>query len=104
MPTLIARYEYARLLSVKKCSNLPNDQWEWRKDYIGFEGCLLIFQSEFKYPGKTYIHITDFHRYLTTGCGEYVIDGNRLTIITRNSKYIFEIQGKETSIWLSENY
>ena len=104
MPILIARYEYANLLSVKKCSDLPNDQWEWRKEYIGFEGCLLIFQSESRHPGKAYIHITDFHRYLTTGCGEYTIQKNKLTITTRNREYVFEIHGKEISIWQSENY
>lgn len=104
MPILIARYEYAKLLSVIKRSDMPDDQWNWRKDYIGFEGCLLILQSEFRHPSKAFIHITDFRRYLTTGCGEYVIDGNKLTIITRNSKYIFEIHGKDHLIWQQENY
>lgn len=104
MPILIARYEYARLLSVIKHSDMSDDQWKWRKDYIGFEGCLLIFQSESHQLNQFHVHITDCHRYLTTGGGEYTIHKNKLTMITKNSKYIFEIQGKEPSIWLSENY
>lgn len=91
MPKIITAYPYAKLKSVEKISDMDNELWLWRKQYIGFKGMLAIFQSEKRFPGKHYIHLTDYSDHITTGYGYYTIDKNIITIITRNSVYEYEI-------------
>lgn len=91
MPKLIDFYNTAELISVEKTSNMSNDKWKWRKEYIGYQCELFIFKSERKNKGKRYIYFTDHSNYLKTGYGTYIIKDNIITMETGNSIYKFKI-------------
>ena len=91
MPKQIKYYSIAEFKSVEKVSDKQYELWKWREKYIGFHGELFIFESIKKFPGKRYIHFTDQHNYITTGYGEYSVDGNTITLTTHNSIYKFII-------------
>ena len=62
-----------------------------RKKHEGFFGIINLYQSERKHPGKYFIGIYDIDlQYLKTSAGDLITDGNRITLTTKNSKYIFE--------------
>ena len=45
-----------------------------------------------KYPGKRYLNFNDHSQnWLNTEYGEYVINGNILTMTRKNNRYEFEI-------------
>ncbi len=82
----------AEFKSVKKISDMEYKKWKWRERYICFQGELYILESEGKFAGKQYLYFTDHSgNWLTSGYGEYRIDGKRLTMTTKNSVYEFEI-------------
>ena len=91
---------FGKLVSVE-----PNDTqkagkaWGWRKKHEGFFGIINLYQSERKHPGKYFIGIYDIDlQYLKTSAGDLTTDGNRMTLTTNNSKYIFawlEIEEKD---------
>lgn len=92
MPKYIRAFTVVEFKSVTNISDKPYDEWKWRERYIGFQGELFVFESTEKQPGKLYLNFTDHSRNcLNTGHGEYVIDGNILTMTTKNSIYEFEI-------------
>ena len=99
MARLIAVYESAVLLSVEKRDGTEDRVWDWRLGYIGKPGCLSVWESERKQPGQRFARMdcrsTD---ELTTGCGEIMEDGGRLSITTKHSRYIFLI-GAEAEAW-----
>ena len=99
MAKLIMKYAPSVLLSVTKLNDDSEQKWDWRKKYIGEYGCLSIFESVNTYPGKRFVYMNCYlFDDLTTTCGEIVIDGDLLTITTKNSKYEFKI-GKEFKPW-----
>ena len=92
MPKYIRAFTVVEFKSVAKISDMEYKKWKWREQYIGFQGELFVFESTEKYPGKLYLNFTDHSRNcLNTGYGEYVIDGNILTMTTKNRIYEFEI-------------
>ena len=99
MARLIAVYESAVLLSVEKRDGTEDRVWDWRLGYVGKPGCLSVFESERKHPSQRFLCLncrsTD---ELTTGCGEIMEDGGRLSITTKHSRYIFLIGG-EAEAW-----
>ena len=99
MARLIAVYEPAVLLSVEKRDAAEDRVGDWRLGYTGKPGCLSVWESERKHPGQRFLHLncrsTD---ELTTGCGEIMEDGGRLSITTKHSRYIFLIGG-EAEVW-----
>ena len=99
MAKLITKYAPSVLLSVTQLNNDSEKKWNWRKDYVGEPGCLSIFESIKTYPGKRFVYMNCyFFGDLTTTCGEIVINGNLLTITTKNSRYEFKI-GQELKFW-----
>ena len=92
MPKYIRSFTVVEFKAVTKICDKSYDEWKWRERYIGYQGELFVFESLEKHPGKRYLNFTDHSRnWLNTGCGEYVIEGNILTMTTKNSIYEFEI-------------
>lgn len=83
---------FARLVSVEPNKKRKEDKdWGWRKEFEGFYGIMNLYQSQRKHPGKYFIVIYDVElQYLKTGAGDLTVDGKRITLITKNSKYTFE--------------
>ena len=88
---------FGKLVSVE-----PNDTqkaykaWRWRKKHEGFFGIINLYQSERKHPGEYFIGVYDIDlQYLKTSAGNLITDGNRMTLTTKNSKYVFEWLGVE---------
>ena len=99
MAKLIAKYEPAVLVAVEKCSKSRDFDWGWRKGLIGEPGCLLIYESEMKEPGKQFAYLCCYdYDYLVTTCGETELCEDRLILTTRNSRYVFKI-GKGVRPW-----
>lgn len=99
MAKLIRKY-FGKIVSVEPTAPLEiGREWSWRKAYEGFYGIIHVYQSRHRFPGKHFIVIYDIElHYLKTGAGELTTNGNRVTLITKNSKYTFErldIQEKE---------
>lgn len=88
----LIRKHFGKVVSVEPTA--PSDidsEWSWRKAYEGFYGIIHVYQSERRFPGKYFIVIYDIElHYLKTSAGELITDGNRVTLITKNSKYTFE--------------
>ena len=83
---------FGKLVSVEPSDERKSDEdWGWRKKYEGFYGIMNLYQSQRKYPGKYFIVIYDVElKYLKTGAGDLITDGNQITLTTKNSKYIFK--------------
>ena len=83
---------FGKLVSVEPNDERKSDEdWGWRKKYEGFYGIMNLYQSQRKYPGKYFIGIYDIElKYLKTGAGDLITDGNQITLTTKNSKYIFK--------------
>ena len=83
---------FGKLVSVEPSDKRKDDKdWEWRKDYEGFYGIMNLYKSQRKHPGKYFIAIYDIEmQYLKTGAGDLITDGNQITLVTKNSKYIFK--------------
>ncbi len=82
----------AEFKSVEKTSDMEYEKWKWRERYIRFQGELYILESERRFAGQQYLYFTDHSgNWLTTGYGEYRINGKRLIMTTKNSVYEFEI-------------
>ena len=110
MPKICGFIENAVLESVEPASDTPPPDWEWRKNYVGLQGEILVCESEKKYPGKYFviffaiiavavidestqtIHNGDIRTVkLTTGCGHIEQTETHLKIITKNSIYTFRL-------------
>ena len=83
---------FGKLVSVEPNDERKSDEgWEWRKKYEGFYGIMNLYQSQRKYPGKYFIGIYDIDlQHLKTSAGDLITDGNQITLVTKNSKYIFK--------------
>ena len=103
MADLIAKFAYAELKSVEVKKEAQKEGWEWRKELVGKLGTLSIFESKHKLPGKRFVYMNCFSgNELTTTCGEIGISDTELKITTKNSVYIFKIEGKEHRLWVIE--
>ena len=99
MAKLIAKYEPAVLVAVEKCSKSRDFDWGWRKGLIGEPGCLQIYESEWTEPGKRFAYMCCYdYDDLVTTYGETELDGDRLILTTKNSRYVFDI-GKGLKLW-----
>ena len=87
---------YATLTEVTDPCGKDREE-EWRKRHFGY-GLLILFKSEYKMPGKTFVC---FYKeapgelippYFRTSPGEQKIQGNNLFLTTRNSCYTFRLE------------
>jgi len=92
IPYLRGTY-HATLESVVPNREDITPEWYWRKENEGKSGKLYLFESRNVQPGMNYILIADKEGWwCSTGYGKAVIDGDKLTIATRNSVYTFKIE------------
>ena len=83
---------FGKLVSVEPSDEQKSDEdWGWRKKYEGFCGIMNLYQSQRKDVGKYFIVIYDIDlQYLKTSTGDLITNGNQITLVTKNSKYIFK--------------
>lgn len=92
MATMIATYPRVKVLSVSKLSEMDYDEWRWREDLVGQIGSVEIYQVARKILNRHFILFdSDSDFYLNTCRGEAQISDHRIDLITRNTKYVFEI-------------
>lgn len=77
-----------------KFTDLQNsDKNSWKSEYVNKRGWIIIRQSHHLYVGKQWVSFYTFEgKQLHTSVGVVEIDGNFLTITTKNSIYIFKIE------------
>ena len=92
MPEPIDYYQNVIIQSVQKISDMDYEEWKWREQYIDFQGTVFIWESTEKFKGKHFISFNDLMgNHMHTGCGEYTVSDNIITMTTRNSIYTFKI-------------
>ena len=92
MPKPIDYYQNVIIQSVQKISDMDYEEWKWREQYVDFQGTVSIWESTEKFKGKHFISFNDLMgNYMHTGCGEYTVSDNIITMTTRNSIYTFKI-------------
>ena len=92
MATIIATYPRVKVLSVSKQSEMDYDDWRWREDLVGQIGSVEVYEVAKKIFKRHFIMFdSDSDFYLNTGRGEAQISDHRIDLITRNTKYVFEI-------------
>ena len=71
---------------------------DWRAEYIGKPGLIVLCESINKSPGKKFIYMFTasepeelMQDYFHTSCGECEMDEESICITTNNSTYEFEI-------------
>ena len=87
-------------LGIVECIDItPAHDGPWhpgRKNYIGCIGQLKLYESEKKFPGEKFLYFWgfDFKEFskwdLKTSYGDLTIDGDILTFLTKNSRYVFK--------------
>lgn len=94
MSKMIMEFPHAVMREVTAL-NEALEKSNWRKAYIGKYGCLRIMESEHRHPGERFIDIkyegVDCEGELRTTCGQIQLNDSKLTIITKNSRYVFEV-------------
>lgn len=69
---------------------------DWKSEYFDWPGLIVIGESEHNAPGKHFIYVflnspgSMEQPYFHTSCGDMTISEGIITIVTDNSKYIFE--------------
>lgn len=66
---------------------------DWRTDFVGKEGLIILYESEHKAPGKVFFHmLVGVGGWMHCTVGDWEPGGEKDTIITRNSIYTFSRQ------------
>lgn len=94
MAKLVLEFPHAVMREVTAL-NEALEKTNWRIVYVGRPGRLRIMESEYLHPGERFIDIIyegfDHEGELRTTCGQIQLNGNLLAIVTKNSRYIFEV-------------
>ncbi len=87
MGKLVKIYSPVAIVSVKKLSDMDDEEWGWRNYTVGRIGTLALYQS-----GQLYhiVHKTLFNT-LSTSKGVLKTENPTLTLTTKNTEYVFEI-------------
>jgi len=87
MGRLEDEYPKAMIMSVKKVSDMEDDEWDWRKDTVGRVGTMKLYKRAQLY---CIVHETEFN-YLHTSMGILDMEKGIITLRTRNTEYKFKI-------------
>ena len=80
----------AKLQEIQPSPGTDLAYWNWRCQYIGMEGVLMLMKSEHKNPGELFLKmLSSDGRYLKTSYGTVELDKNHLVFTTKQSKYRF---------------
>ena len=91
MPIEIERYENAKLVSVEPLSDVADEDWGWRRVYIGSSGVLRLCASKKKNPGGKFAVISDGCYKLRTGYGTAQRIDGLMVFTTSRSRYVFAL-------------
>ena len=91
MPIEIERYENAKLVSVEPLSNITDEDWGWRRIYIGSSGVLRLCESQKKNPGGRFAVFSDGGYKLRTGYGTAQRTDGLMVFTTSRSRYVFAL-------------
>ena len=86
MTKLLKSYTNVKIISVKKISDMADDDWDWRNDLVGQIGTLYLYKRAQLYRA---ILDTETH-YFNTGRGLLEIENDLITLRTRNTEYVFK--------------
>ena len=87
MGRLVNEYPKAMIMSVKKVSDMEDNEWDWRKDTVGRVGEIKLYRRAQLY---CIVLETEFN-YLHTSMGILSVENDLLTLRTRNTEYVFKI-------------
>ena len=87
MGRFVKKYVPVLIASVKKISDMSDEEWGWRDYTVGRIGALYLFQSGSLYHA---VHKTIFNE-LRTSKGVLQTKYNTLKLTTKNTEYVFEI-------------
>ena len=66
---------------------------DWRRDFVGQEGLIVLFESEHKAPGKVFFQmLVGGGKWMYCTVGDWEPGGEKDTILTRSSIYTFSRQ------------
>ena len=72
------------------------DDWDWRLDYEGRKGELIILESTTLHAGLNYAFLLMPNgTYLHTSCGAYDLQNNRIILTTNQTIYCFRVLSLE---------
>ena len=68
------------------------ENWDWRLEYEGRKGELIILESTTIHAGQNYSYlIMPNGTYLHTSRGAYYLQNNRIILITKQTVYCFRV-------------
>lgn len=83
---------FGKLVSAVDCYN-KQPYRDWRTDFVGQEGLIVLFESEHKAPGKIFSHmLVGVGKWMYCTVGDWEPGGEKDTILTQNSIYTFSRQ------------
>ncbi len=88
MSKIISEFPCAEVIDVRPVGN-ENEDWEWRKDYIGFKGSICFYESEKIDPGMVYVYMNNEDSDFKTSSGTIEVNGKTVTLTTKNTDKVF---------------
>ena len=93
MTKLLKSYTDVKIISVEKISDMPDDDWDWRKDLVGQIGTLYLYKRAQMYRVEL-----DFEtHYFNSGRGLLYIENDLITLRTHNTEYKYMILNEEAN-------
>ena len=93
MPKFIQKH-FGKVISIEPMRE--NEEWAWRKGFVGFVGIIHVYESWRKHKGKKFIVMCDTQlNVLKTGVGDIAYEGDILILTTGNSKYKIQLIGNK---------
>lgn len=92
---ILKKYYYGKMIAAFDEAQMMYE--DFRAEHIDKVGLIVLFESENNFPGEKFIYFFPnerdkiFQNYLHTSCGSVLIEGNLITLKTKNSTYVFEI-------------
>ena len=87
MGRFVKKYVPVLIVSVKKISDMTDEEWGWRDYTVGRIGTIYLYQSGLLYHA---VHKTIFNE-LHKSKGVLKTKNNTLKLTTKNTEYVFEI-------------
>ena len=91
----IIAHTYGKLITAEDITT-GKTYTDWRSEYYNWPGLIVIGESEHNAPGKHFIYVylnspdSMEQPYFHTSSGDMTIGDGIITIVTDNSKYVFE--------------
>ena len=93
MTKLLKSYTDVKIISVEKISDMPDDDWDWRKDLVGQIGTLYLYKRAQMYR----VELDFGTHYFNSGRGLLYIENDLITLRTHNTEYKYMILNEEAN-------